>query len=562
MPAPKDAGQTIMATSFLIAENGVSAGQRNELTKEQYILGRHPECDIVVEAGAVSRHHARLFRLNRDYFVEDMKSRNGTYVNDQLIFGQRQLKNGDHIRVCDISFVFESSVPALSKDSHIPVLIDDDARESTIMSKLDLSSEEGGGVQFRATSEAKLKALVEITKSLGRSLSLDQVLPQVLNSLFKVFLQADRGFIVLCGPDGQLIPKWSKLRREDSTESPRISRTIIKEVVNLQQAILSADASNDERFEMSESIADFRIRSMMCAPLINADGEVLGVLQIDTVDQRNRFRQEDLEVLASVAIQAAVAIDNAKLHDSLLEQRTLESELELAREVQHGFLPERRPESRHFEFFDYYEPASQIGGDYYDYVPLPNDRLAVLVADVVGHGAPAALLMARLSASVRFSFASVNDPAEAMRQLNRTLSRDEFDGRFITAAVVILDPSSEIITLVNAGHMPPIVRRADGTVLEIGAGVTGMPLMIDTDAEYESHDDTLKPGDVMVMFTDGINEAMSADGELYGFERLKKCLNQPHADIVGQSVIADVQHFIVNRPASDDMCLVCTGRRD
>ena len=261
-----------MATAFLIAETGNSAGQRSSLNKDQYILGRHPECDIVVEAGAVSRHHARLFRVNKDFFVEDMKSRNGTYVNDQLIFGQRQLKGGDRIRVCDVSFVFESSVPALTKESHIPVLVDDDTRESTIMSKLDLSSEEGG-VQFRATADAKLKALVEITKSLGRSLSLDQVLPQVLNSLFKVFLQADRGFIVLCGEGGALIPKWSKLRRDDPTESLRISRTIVNEVVKQRQAILSADASNDERFEMSESIADFRIRSMMCAPLINADGE-------------------------------------------------------------------------------------------------------------------------------------------------------------------------------------------------------------------------------------------------------------------------------------------------
>ena len=135
--------------------------------------------------------------------------------------------------------------------------------------------------------------------------------------------------------------------------------------------------------------------------------------------------------------------------------------------------------------------------------------------------------MAKLSASVRFSFASVSDPAQAMKELNQTLARNEFDGRFITAAGVILDPETAEITVVNAGHMPPIVRRADGVVEEIGAGVTGMPLMIDTRAEYASHTDRLGPGDVMVMFTDGINEAMSPNGELYGFDRLKKCMNQP-----------------------------------
>ncbi|MCA9152794.1 MAG: FHA domain-containing protein, partial [Planctomycetales bacterium] len=321
--------------AFLTADNGPTIGQRHVLTKNRYVLGRHPECDIVVDAGAVSRHHAQLFRMGPEFFVEDMNSRNGTFVNDQMIFGRHRLKTGDRIRVCDIAFSFQGDTEADDPPSGMAVLVDDgqEPSMSTIMSKLDVSSE-AGSVRFSATPEAKLKALLEITRNLGKSLSLDQVLPQVLNSLFKVFLQADRGFVVLQDPQGNLIPRWTKLRREGGSDTIRLSRTVVNEVVRSKQAILSADAAADERFEMSDSVADFRIRSMMCAPLINGDGDVIGMLQIDTLDQRNRFKQEDLEVLVSVAIQAAVAIDNAQLHESLIQQRELARDLELAREVQ------------------------------------------------------------------------------------------------------------------------------------------------------------------------------------------------------------------------------------
>ena len=252
---------------FSLPENGSLAGQRQVLTKGRYILGRHPECDIVVDAGAVSRHHAQLFCVGDEFFVEDMNSRNGTFVNDQMIFGRHRLAEGDRIRVCDIAFLFHNEeLSEATEQSSMAVLVDDaqEGNMSTIMSKLDVSSEDGN-VRFSATPEAQLKALMEITQSLGKSLSLDQVLPQVLSSLFKVFLQADRGFILLQDEQGELVPRWTKLRRKGSTETIRISRTIVNEVMRSKQAILSADAAADSRFEMSQSVADFRIRSMMCA---------------------------------------------------------------------------------------------------------------------------------------------------------------------------------------------------------------------------------------------------------------------------------------------------------
>jgi serine phosphatase RsbU (regulator of sigma subunit)/pSer/pThr/pTyr-binding forkhead associated (FHA) protein len=548
---------------YLQAENGTFAGQRYDLTKGRYVLGRHPECDIVVDAGAVSRHHAQLFLVGDEYYIEDMNSRNGTFVNDQMIFGRHRLVRGDRIRVCDISFLFQDDQPASADEpSSIAILVDDsqDSSMSTIMSKLDVSSEDGN-VRFSATPETQLRALVEITKSLGRSLSLDQVLPRVLNTLFKVFLQADRGFILLRDERGELVPRWTKLRREGSNETIRISRTIVKEVIRSKQAILSADAAADARFELSESVADFRIRSMMCAPLIDSDGEVMGAIQIDTLDQRNRFRPEDLEVLVSVAIQAAVAIDNAKLHETALQQRALARDMELARDVQEGFLPERPPEVPGYEFYHFYEPANHIGGDYYDYIPLPDGRLGIVVADVVGHGIAAALLMSKLSASVRFSLALEPEPSRALTRLNRALCSETFDGRFVTLVMVVLNSQTHEITVVNAGHMAPILRRANDKVSELGAGRSGLPLMVDESTEYQQYNDRLNPGDTLVLYTDGITEAINSDGQLYGSARLREDVRTAPPSRMGEEVIARVQKFMNQQASQDDMCLVCCARR-
>ena len=170
-----------------------------------------------------------------------------------------------------------------------------------------------------------------------------------------------------------------------------------------QEGILSADAAGDARFEASESLSEIRIRSMMCVPLIDADCNSIGAIQIDTISDRDRFRDEDLDVLVGVATQASIAIDNARLHEYTLRERAIQRDLELADQIQRGFLPKQPPELSGHQFYDYYESASHVGGDFYDYIPLSDGRLAVVVADVVGHGLAAAMLTAKVAAEVRFT---------------------------------------------------------------------------------------------------------------------------------------------------------------
>jgi phosphoserine phosphatase RsbU/P len=563
---------------YLQAINGPQAGKRYEIKGDKCVLGRHPDCDVVIEVGAVSRNHCQVVREGNNYLIEDLKSRNHTYLNDETteIEGRRQLKLGDEIRVCEVSFRFGSdslpsggpattdSMPRILDGAGLGAFLSDDESSqpsSTIMSKLDVSSSSRGGVHISASAEVKLAALVEITQSLARVLALDEVLPQVLKSLFKIFVQADRGFIVMETPDKKLVPRWVRVRREDVNDTLRISRTIIRHVMESKEAILSADAASDERFEMSQSIADFRIRSMMCAPLLDSEGNPFGALQIDTLDQRHRFTKEDLELLVSTASQAAIAIQSAQLHEAALRQRELQRDMQLATEVQHGFLPEKRPDLPGYEFFDYYQPMDQIGGDYFDYIPLPDGRVAVLVADVVGHGVAAALLMAKLSAEVRFSLYSEGKPSAAMTRLNERICALNIQ-RFVTMIMVVLDPREHRATIVNAGHMAPLHRLSGGDIDEPGEKVTGLPLGITDALGYEQTEIEIGKGEILTLYTDGVNESINGDGQFYTIDRLRdhvRKLATPPVKL-GQAIIEDVRRFLGKAQQNDDMCLVCFGR--
>jgi serine phosphatase RsbU (regulator of sigma subunit) len=381
--------------------------------------------------------------------------------------------------------------------------------------------------------------------------------------LFKIFVQADRGFVVMrTKPDGPIAPVAVKARRSGDEDRMRISRTILEEAMKSRKAFLSADAATDERFGMAQSIADFSIRSLICAPMISSDGEPIGVIQIDTLNQRAKFTDEDLEVLAGVASQAAVAIDNAKMHEQVVAQRALQRDMELARQMQRTLLPSKPPQVPGYFFFDYYQAARQVGGDYFDYVQLPGGRYAVIVGDVAGKGVPAALMMARLSADVRFALASEPDPAKAIQQINDSFHQHDLSDRFVTMIAVVLNAATNELTMVNAGHMAPFLRRQGGGVETIGEEAAGLPLGVAPGYEYQASTHVLEPGNVVTLFTDGFSEAMNAAGDLYGLERLQAQIGSPamNAADFGQRILEDVRQFVNGVDQADDMCLVCFGR--
>lgn len=577
--------------AFLEVIAGQNPGTQIKLDESRQVMGRARECELPLEVAAVSRKHAAFYVDGGRYFVEDLGSRNGTHVNGLRLKGPAPLHDGDEVRVCDQTFAFRadgvvppsgiteavddppsetSSVisrgllglsPSGSSRAGLE-MTDDPNSKGSVMATLDLG---GGSASWNlsAKPEVKLAALIEISNNLGAALTVEEVLPKFLESLFKIFVQADRGFVIMRPqPDAPLVPVASLTRRESDEEKTRISRTIVEEAMKLRKAILSADAASDDRFSMAQSIADFKIRSMICAPMIGSDGEAIGVVQIDTLNQKSRFTEEDLEVLAGVASQAAVAIDNARMHEEAVSQRAVQRDLELAQRMQLALLPSEPPVVEGYHFFDYYEAARKVGGDYYDYVSLPDGRLAVVLGDVAGKGVSAALIMARLSSDVRFGLAIEPDAAVAMTKINASFASHDWQDKFVTMIVAIIDPSKHDLTIVSAGHMPPMLRRAAGGVEEIGEEQSGLPLGVVEDFEYESFSTKLEPGDFVTLYTDGFSEAMNQQRDLYTVERLieQVGLTSIPTKELGPHILNDVHQFVAGCAQSDDMCLACFGR--
>ncbi len=558
------------------SSNGEGSPTRFELNNPETTIGRHPECTIVVEAGAVSRFHAKVCRKPNGYSIEDAGSRNGTFLNGQLLTGPQFLREGDRIRISDVEFVFHNNdVPGFVGSemtfdgANFGIMMYDEQETEQLSGS---SSNSGSAkVEFRssidgfsmsATPEAKLEALKQIISNLGEALAVDEVLPKILSSLFDLFPAADRGFIVMQGEDGSLVPRWVKTRAaHDETETIRISRTIVREVIKNKAAILSMDASEDSRFDSSQSIADFSIRSMICAPLVDADNNAFGVLQIDSMQGRGQFRDEDIDLLAGVAAYAGILINNARLHERALRQREVEQDLKLATGVQQAFLPNQPPKAPGFRVCSFYQAANHIGGDYYDYIHLADGRVAIVVADVVGHGVAAAMFMAKLSAETRFCLAIEPNLSTAIEQLNDRMSELHVD-RFITFLVVVIDPCSDEVAVVNAGHMSPVVRRAsDGSISEPGEDESGLPIAIDVGMEYETVKFLMHAGDLAVMYTDGINEAMDEDDQEFGIDQMRILTAEGgNAEAVKDRIVRAVQEHVGDAPPFDDMCLVVIER--
>jgi sigma-B regulation protein RsbU (phosphoserine phosphatase) len=562
-----------MAT--LTVRQGGDIGKIFELGEGESVIGRSPECNVVLDVAAVSRRHAIITLTDDQFWVQDTGSRNGTIVNGQKVVGQAQLRDGDRIVICDVEFEFRHLPPtgilggltSASSSLLTPLVAgddDDDQEEaSSVMATLDVSAGPRSGWQASAKPEVQLQAMIEISHNLSRAITATDILPKVLDSLFKIFVQADRGFVIMRPkPEAPFVPVATKARRGDDDQGMRISKTIIQKAITEKKAILSADASNDARFNMAQSIADFHIRSLICAPMIDSNGEAFGVIQVDTRDQRSRFTDFDLSVLAGVAGQAAIALDNARMHENAIRQRALQRDLEVAREMQTALLPSAAPNVPGFHFFQHYQAAYEVGGDYYDYVLLPDDRFAAVVGDVAGKGVSAAILMAKLSSDVRFWLAREPDPAKALAKINASFSRHGWDDRFVTMVVAVVDPQACELTLVNAGHMPPILRSGDGSVQEIGGEEAGLPLGVIDDFEYQAYKREFLAGDFLTIFTDGFSEAMNSKRELFGLERLIELCSDKSvkADGLGPCILDKVHQFVGDFPQSDDMCLVCFGR--
>ncbi len=570
--------------AFLKVEQGSCPGQIVELQEERVLLGRHPNCQIVLDNAAVSRHHAQILESHGTFYLEDLRSRNLTFLNDQQVHGRIRLNDADQIKLCDITLRFYLKAPPLEdstflgkplefdgssslfpeielgskKTRHIPEP-DNSFDGSSVISSINIDSSHHLRIDLKP--EAKLQAILSLSRSLNKVLKREDVLQAILDSLFTIFPPADEGVILLKDfAKNKLFVQATKQRHQKEGEEGAvgISMTVIKQAVDQHDAILSADATGDERFQGSESLTDLRIRSVMCVPLVDKSNELLGVIQLNTKSIQREFTSEDLDVLTAVASQASLAIENAAIHEELLQQRDMQRDMEFATQVQLGFLPSQPPQVSGYEFHDYYEAALRVGGDYFDYITLSDGRLAITLGDVAGKGVPAALLMVRLFSSARYQLLTQPTPSAAIAGLNAEIATSGLGHRFITCVFVVLNPTTNEVTIVNAGHMAPLLRRDNQTVEIIAQDKSGLPLGILPDEQFEETTLSLNLGDTIVIYTDGITETMNAANEIYGRQRLIDYLKEsplPVEELVN-GIVSAVEDYSVDRIHRDDICVV------
>jgi serine phosphatase RsbU (regulator of sigma subunit) len=318
----------------------------------------------------------------------------------------------------------------------------------------------------------------------------------------------------------------------------------------------------DSAFSGSESIADINIRSMMCVPLLGLDDEVLGVCSIDSQNTLGQFTHDDLEILMTVAGQAALSYENARLVQAYAEKQKQDAEMDIAKSVQRGLLPTGMPTAGGYQFFASYDSARAVGGDMYDWFELPDGKICLSFGDVAGKGVPGALIMSRMDSCVQSTIRHVHDVVEAIHDINNHMCDSDVEGRFVTYVLAIVDTRNHEVVLSNAGHMPPIIRRAGGTIEQFDEELSGPPICVVDDYPYEAQTCKLEPGDVILMMTDGVDEAMNPAGELYGLERVLEFVKNgpPGAEQMGRGLLEDVRRHAAGYPQSDDITIMTFGR--
>ena len=546
---------------------GVNQGTQIPLVGDRIVFGRNADCGVVLNAPAVSREHAVIRKIGGKYYIEDMNSRNGTEINSPAnkIKARTLLKDADQITICGNTMIFYESAPRPKLPAHLSSSaiqekeneVDDN---STVEATITPTSSK---LMLEAQPAERLTMLIEIGAELTQTVHTEDLFPKIVEKLFQVFRQADRGFIII-KEDEKLLAKVIRTRREGDDEA-RFSRKIVNRCLESGQAILSEDASSDTQFDMSQSIADCKIRSMVVAPLTSRNSErAFGVIQLDTQDRFKKFTQDDLRLLIAVAAQAGVAIENARMHETLVTRAGLERDLELAQRVQKSFLPKKFPQVAGYEFFAHYESAQEVGGDYYDFIPLPGNRLGVMIGDVAGKGVPAALLMAKVSSDARFCTLTEPTLADAVNKLNDQMQEAGLLDRFVTFGACVLDLNQHTVTVANAGHQPPLIYRAATKTYEDGCtkDQTGFPLGVMEGVVYECNTFTLGPGDCVVLYTDGVSESRSLDERDFGNDGLLAALNastkSPKA--MGIRLVEAVQKHATGRTPHDDLTVVTFGR--
>ena len=510
------------------------------LEKPVFSIGRRSGNDLQLVGSDVSRDHAEIAREADTYILRDRGSRYGTFVNSEQV-NEKTLTHGDLIRLgrsggAEMIFLLDEPTIGTASDKHTTSAVGDLRQIATLLEGL---------------------------RALGSGRVLDEVLSLVMDSAIEV-TGAERGFIMLANASGELEFKVARAKGRVPLpgKSFETSRKIPEEVFATGQERVVADLLDTNLATEHNSTIVLGIRHVLCTPLklvryldrrdMPNEERRIGVLYLDSRERGAVLSRAARAALETLATEAAVAIENARLYRETLEKARIEQELNIAAEIQRQLLPEPRRLGGFFDAAGASLPCRSIGGDFFDYVDLPGGEFGFAVGDVAGKGAPAALLTAVLQGVFASQASSGSSPAIALARVNQALIRRSIESRFATAFYAIVAPDGRL-TYCNAGHNPPLLV-SQGGVTHLDKG--GLILGLFEHAVFEEETVTLQPGDLLVTFSDGITEALSATGEEYGEARLLECV-QAHRDAsvpdLLDHILASVRDFTAGAVQSDDV---------
>jgi serine phosphatase RsbU (regulator of sigma subunit) len=569
-----------MSRPFLDVEDSRDGRRNVSIEGDVLRLGRLSSNDVQLLESHVSKQHAEIRRKGDRFIIADLESKAGVLVNGSRV-DERALADGDVITfgIAQMpNIVFHSDEHSHSNRHPAPQMaMPAPPAEDSILETMTFDGE-GGRLE-------KLARFLEFSRILGRAFSVTDVLDNVVDLSIEI-THAERGFLILKsdGDELQYAVARGREKRTLPPEDSRASETIVRQVLRSGKRRMHSDLREDDELADQWSVDYFNLRSAVALPLRriplspSADGkdevvtsvrsefpdgcEVFGVLYLDSQVEQSAFDQIDQDILESLAKDASSAIENARLLREAEASRRMQEEMERAREIQEALLPQTFWNEPHFEVAGSCVPSRQLGGDYLDQFRLPDGRCCLVIADVSGKGLPAALLAAGLQGALEAEAMREQPHGSMIGRVNRAVCRRAPLGKYVTFFSCMLSPEGEL-SYVNAGHVPPIaVLRASGAA-EGGRlqklFVGDMALGILESSEYRAGSLQLRPEDILVLYTDGVTEALGPDESMFEEARLEKVLERVRdrsAAEVLQAVTEAVREFTGDAPPADDITVM------
>jgi len=559
----------------LIVKYPDRAAEHFQISRLRVTIGRSARNDLCIPDPFASRVHAEVRNEGDEYFLQDLGSANGTLYNGSIVETPITLARGGRIQIGETEIVFNDSAFPLSSgatmitdnSSSIPeatiALSSADRTTSGLFEAIEgaRSKSEDSAEHQQAAKQSDLLALIsKVGVALLASVTLNETLEQIVALVFEA-VPADRCMIMMRDEKNpELKVAVARLRdRVGEVGEIRISRSVIDEVVANGKSVLTSDAQADPRFAGGTVMLQ-GVRSVLAVPL-GVGSNVFGIIYADSPLAEGRFTEDHLKVLTTLASVAAIRVENARLTEEQMERGRLEREQQVASEIQQRFLPATAPIVTGYELQGISFPCYEIGGDYYDFIQREDGRLVVALGDVSGKGTAAALLMSSLHAAVHAQ-ADIHDSlVKTISAVNRYLVDSIPANRFVTLFYAELDPQNGTLSFLNAGHNPPLIVHTGGTMEQLASG--GLPLGIMTNADFREGRTKLYPGDVLVIYSDGVSEATNPSGEEFGPTRLYEVVArnlEASAGGIRDRIESALTKFCQGTPAADDITLVIVKR--